>query len=317
MNEKLVSIIMPVYNAERFLHQAIQSILDQTYKNFELIIIDDGSTDSSSIIIKSFSDERIRSFFFENQGVSKTRNIGISVSRGEFIALMDADDISEQTRIEKQLEYLFTNKEIDVVGTNCVSIKTNGKLLSYHSYPEFHKEIEFVAPILGPICFATMMTSKNNLIKIGCYNETLLVSGDHDLLLRLISNGNKIYNYQEYLYKRRICNSSLSFLMSEKQNHNHYIASLRFLKDSLKTESRKFYNYRRGLLEYYYGNVSISRIYLFRSLRQNFAQNFKVIRMIVISLLGNKAINFLRDKGALKFINRIIFKLFKVNLQKI
>lgn len=226
---------------------------------------------------------------------------------------MDADDLSEPTRIEKQLEYLLTNKEIDLVGTNCVHIDENGKYIGKKEYYPKHKEIEQTAPLFNSMSFPTMMISTEILKNIHGYNEELFVSEDHDLILNLIQKKHKINNIQEYLYRYRIHKSSLSNTFYHIQKTNHYRSSLLYLEYLEKEKKYQKDNYRRGLLEYYYGNVSTSRIYLLRSLKRN----FKVLRMIIISFFGNKVINFLRDKGVLKFINRIIFKLFKVNLQKI
>ena len=317
MNEKLVSIIMPVYNAERFLHQAIQSILDQTYKNFELVIIDDGSTDSSSKIIKNFSDERIRSSFFENQGVSKARNVGISLAHGEFIALMDADDISEPTRIQKQIQYLNDNHNISIVGTNAIFIDEEGSDSSLKNYPTFHSEIEFVAPLLGPMCFPTMMIYKDCLIDIGGYQDNLIVSGDHDLLLRLLSKNYVIHNYQEFLYKYRICKSSLSHTKNELQKSNHYNSSKLYLDELLKSGNCSFYDYRRGLLEYYYGDILVARSFLRKALGNKLTPKLRLIRLLISSILGNRGMRFLRKNGISQFINKMIFRLFSFNLQNV
>ena len=105
-----VSIIMPVYNTASFLKEAIESILSQTYSNFEFIIINDGSTDSSKSIIESFNDPRIKVINNEhNIGIIATRNKGLTYAQGEYIACMDSDDISLPTRIEKQVKYFLTH----------------------------------------------------------------------------------------------------------------------------------------------------------------------------------------------------------------
>ena len=130
MNEILVSVIMPVYNAEKYLKESIESILQQTYSNIELIIIDDGSKDNSIEIIKNYKDERVRSFYFANSGCSKQRNYGLYKASGDIIALMDADDISEKTRLENQIDFLKSNQDIKILGTNCLVVDENGKKMS-------------------------------------------------------------------------------------------------------------------------------------------------------------------------------------------
>lgn len=111
-----VSVIMPSYNKEKYIARSITSILNQTYRDFELLIIDDASTDGSVEIIRSFDDERIR--FYQNEenvGMAANRNIGIEKAEGEFIALLDADDISTVDRLEKEVQFLDDNPDIDVV----------------------------------------------------------------------------------------------------------------------------------------------------------------------------------------------------------
>ena len=110
-----VSVVIPVYNGERYLAQAIQSVLDQTYKNFELIVVDDGSTDSSAAIAKSFGDSRLRYHYQKNSGASRARNTGIELTRGSLIAFLDSDDIWLPQKLEKQIACLETHNEIGAV----------------------------------------------------------------------------------------------------------------------------------------------------------------------------------------------------------
>jgi len=112
-----VTIIMPVYNAEKYIEKAINSILEQSYKNFELLIIDDCSRDNSMKIVNEFKDNRLRIIHnIENKGIAYSRNRGLVESKSEYIALMDNDDIAIVNRLEKQVYFLDKNSDIDVVG---------------------------------------------------------------------------------------------------------------------------------------------------------------------------------------------------------
>jgi glycosyltransferase involved in cell wall biosynthesis len=318
MDKNLVSVIMPVYNAEKFLSESIKSILNQTYPNFEFIIINDGSTDNSKELISSFKDERIRAYDFTNQGCSRQRNFGLSVAKGEIIALMDADDISASDRFEVQLNFLKSNEQIHVLGSNCFNIDENGKIKNEKKFPEFHKEIEFMAPILCPVCHASIMTYRKILVDCGGYLESHKVAGDHELILRLISQSYKIQNIQKNLYLRRIWKNSLSNAYNSLQKQNHYKNGIQYLSKINCTE----YNfncdlYRRGLLEYYYGDISEARKYFLKALLKNSVSPIRLLRLILVSLLGNKIIGYLRKKGILIIMNKIVFKLFRYNLQKV
>jgi glycosyltransferase involved in cell wall biosynthesis len=111
----IVSVVIPVYNGERYLAQAIQSVLEQTYKNFELIVVDDGSTDGSAATAKSFEDARLRYHYQKNGGASKARNTGIELARGGLIAFLDSDDVWLPQKLEKQIAYLEAHNEIGAV----------------------------------------------------------------------------------------------------------------------------------------------------------------------------------------------------------
>lgn len=140
MNSPVISVIMPVYNGGDYLREAIDSIINQTYTDFEFIIINDGSSDNSEEIILSYSDERIR--YVKNQEnlqIVKTLNKGISLARGEFIARMDADDISISNRFEKQIEFMNSHPEISVCGS---WIELFGAAEGVCRYPAVHEEIK-------------------------------------------------------------------------------------------------------------------------------------------------------------------------------
>lgn len=125
MNPK-ITVFMPVYNTEKYLNEAIESILNQTYKNFEFLIIDDGSTDESLNIIKSFKDDRIRVYANKvNKGLPYTRNLGLTLANGKYIAFMDSDDISELNRLEIEVRFLEKNKEYDIVSSKAYIGKKN------------------------------------------------------------------------------------------------------------------------------------------------------------------------------------------------
>ena len=117
MNQSLVSVVIPAYNVEKYIEQCIQSVLDQTYQFFEIIVVDDGSSDQTAKRIKAFSDKRISYIFQKNTGVSKARNNGIAQAKGEFIALLDADDWWHEDKLEKQLKIL-EDCDIDISYTD-------------------------------------------------------------------------------------------------------------------------------------------------------------------------------------------------------
>jgi len=130
MNNALLSVIMPVYNAERYIFKAIKSILNQTYKNLELIIIEDGSTDQSLKIIESINDERVRlNKNDRNRGIVYSRNKGLSLAKGDYVGMFDADDIAFREKFEEQINFLEKNKDFGMIGSWAKWIDENDKKL--------------------------------------------------------------------------------------------------------------------------------------------------------------------------------------------
>lgn len=131
MSQPLVSVVIPVYNAARFLKQAIDSVLVQTYRNIELILVDDCSTDDSMQIMRAYSNKDVRIRLFSNQtnqGVAKTRNTGIQAANGEYIALLDSDDVWEKTKLESQIQLLM-HEDADIAYCSLDFIDENGNVI--------------------------------------------------------------------------------------------------------------------------------------------------------------------------------------------
>ena len=151
----IISVVMSVFNGELFLKTAIKSILNQTFTNFEFIIIDDGSTDLSATIIRNFEDERI--IFIQNssnKGLVFSLNTAIRISKGKYIARFDADDISLPNRFKEQLLYLENNNNIDIIGGSVILINENGiirkKDIRKLSHQQINSSLLFTCPIYHP-----------------------------------------------------------------------------------------------------------------------------------------------------------------------
>jgi glycosyltransferase involved in cell wall biosynthesis len=199
--EPFVSVVMSAYNAELYIEEAIQSILNQTFKNFEFIIIDDGSTDKSLDIIHSFqkSDRRIIVISRENRGLIESLNEGIRESRGKYIARMDADDIAMPIRIEEQILHMEGNENIVVCGS---FVELFGAKKEIRKYPVTDEEIRdffvFRSPFAHP---ATMIYAK--AIKKKMYNKKYIHAEDYKLWMELMSEG-EMYNIPKVLLRYRI-----------------------------------------------------------------------------------------------------------------
>ncbi len=197
-----VSVIMPVYNAETYLSEAIESILQQTYQDFEFIIVNDGSTDKSESIILEYQqrDPRIIYYSQHNQGVAPTLNFALANASGEFIARMDADDISLPHRFEKQLEFLQSNPSIGLCGTG---IEYIGEKSGIRVYPVEHDELAYNLLFQTSFCHPAVMLRRSLLMQNDLQYRNMYTAEDYDLWRRIVKIA-QVANLPDILFKYRI-----------------------------------------------------------------------------------------------------------------
>ena len=204
----LVSVIMPVYNGEKYVKEAIESILNQTYKNFEFIIIDDCSTDTTPEILRSFSDSRIRSVTNEyNLRIAKSLNIGMEIARGKYIARMDADDISYPDRLYKQVDFLEKNPEIGMVGTG---IKLFGEMNRIKLRPETFEENQIRLLFQTCCTHPSIMFRKLLIQNFNIQYSSEFVPTEDYLFIFDFSKISRINNLKEVLFKYRTFSKIIS-----------------------------------------------------------------------------------------------------------
>jgi len=223
-----LSVVMSVYNEEKFVNKAISSILDQTFPDFELIIVDDGSTDNTPQIIESFAkrDNRIRFLRnAQNKGKSESLNVAISLSKGEIIALMDGDDISLPERLEKQLDFLKRNPEVGLVGVKYWEIDEDDSVVNRVIYPRKLRGRSLKRMLYKRNFFAggSLMFRKSLFEKVGGFNVHFVVSEDFDFILR-VGEISKIAIVDEVLYLHRLKPSSISFRAGKLMKEFHLLA---------------------------------------------------------------------------------------------
>ena len=181
----LVSVVIPVYNGERYLAEAMQSVLDQTYKNLELIVLDDGSTDRSAAIARGFDDARTRYLYQQNGGPSKARNAGVAAARGTFIAFLDSDDVWLPRKLERQVTYLESHKDVGAVYSWYEVLEPNG---SRRVCPASVNNDRFGIITTGYGLLPSATALRREIFqKIGGFDETFTGFGyeDRELSLRL------------------------------------------------------------------------------------------------------------------------------------
>ena len=211
----MISILLPTYNGEKFISQSIDSILNQTFRDFELLIGFNGTTDSSRDIVSSYKDERIRIFdYVDEKGKSTTLNKLLIESKYEWIALQDDDDIWMETKLEKQIEFI---NDFDVIGTFINYIDENNQIIGRPTLTSFPDDINHLS-LAGEnqIANSSTLIKKSVIFEVGGWSESLdklAENGyqpceDFDLWLRLMKSGKKFKNIPEELVQHRIHKNS-------------------------------------------------------------------------------------------------------------
>lgn len=221
-----LTIIMTVYNGTANLPQAIESILVQSFDNFEFVIIDDASTDQSMAVIKSYDDSRIKLIENKkNMGQTKSLNIGLQLAKGKYIARIDQDDISMANRLEQQVMFMEQNPEIVLLGTAYQTIDANGNLLAHYCPPTDHQDIVNSFTYYCPFAHSSVMFRRIPTLKLGGYPEEYIYTQDFPLWLKL-SSQYKVANLPEELVKIRKHNNQAGESYGAKSVISHEFLSL-------------------------------------------------------------------------------------------
>lgn len=215
-----VSVVMPAYNAEKYISEAIESILNQTFKDFEFIIIDDGSKDKTWEIVQDYAekDERIVAVRNEkNLKICKTLNKGVKISKGKYIARMDSDDWSYQDRLKKQIDFMESHLNVVVSGGHVEVSDENLSILYLKKYPLLDKDIRKKMFIYNPFTHPCVIF-RSDVIKTEnpTYDHSFYDAEDYDLYFRLGKKG-EMANIKEILLKYRVSSGSISFKRHVRQ----------------------------------------------------------------------------------------------------
>jgi len=221
MNNIKISVLMPVYNANKYIKAAVDSILKQTFTDFEFIIINDGSTDGTLEILENYAkkDKRIRLISRENKGLVTTLNEGVALAKFPLIARMDADDIALPNRFREQIDFLKEHNEVVALGGSFIIIDDKSRELHLLMPPLDNESIQ-INGLKGhcPINHPTAMIRTDSIRNVGGYRDEFYPSEDLDLWLRLGEIG-KLVNLENAVIKYRFLSNSISGRMSTQQNN--------------------------------------------------------------------------------------------------
>lgn len=213
-----ISVLLPAYNAEKYLSHAIESILGQTYKDFELLIIDDCSTDRTTAIISSYSDPRLKVIRNAiNLGLTKSLNLGLHHAQGDFIARLDADDVSLPQRLAQQIYFLEQHPEIVLVGSLSKLINSAGETFDYRKSPTDPDIVKFSLLFGNPITHSSILFRKKPILEMGGYNERFRYAQDFELYSSLATKY-PLAVLPEILIKYRSHDQSITLNQSSHQD---------------------------------------------------------------------------------------------------
>jgi glycosyltransferase involved in cell wall biosynthesis len=217
-SDPVVTVLMPVYNGEKYLREAIDSLLNQVFTGFEFLIINDGSKDKSVEIITSYDDKRVRLVHNEqNMGIAKALNKGMSLARGLYMARADCDDVSVKNRLGDQVAYLDANKNIDICNT-WIEVFDEEKIRGVVKYPLIDSDIKSMMFFDSPIAHPTVMMRRNSVRRAALsYDSSFEPADDYDLFARAAEAGLVFGCIPKVLLRYRVISTSLSRAYWSKQ----------------------------------------------------------------------------------------------------
>lgn len=307
MNQNiLITVLIPAYNVEKYIKDAIESIIAQTYSNLEIIVVDDCSTDGTFSILEEikYYEPRLKLFRNnENSGIVKTLNFGLSVSNGEYIVRMDGDDLCHPSKIEKQLMFLLNNENIALVGCDIICIDENGEILNHvltsHNVNCTKKILNYTSPVLH-----IWMCKKEIYTILGGYRE-LDGAEDYDFLLRLDALGYNLYNIPFFGYSVRLrAGNTQSTKGLYQRKIVYYVRKLykeRLIKkdDSFNVMSRNSYTKSSSILEKVH-SFSIQNTYKAIHFRKN-KNYFMFVFSVLLSFVSPFQIRYYIENILVKY----------------
>ena len=222
-----VSVVIPVHNGERYLAEAIESILSQTFRDFELLIVDDGSTDGSRAVMERYArqDARIRILCQANRGVSAAGNRGLAEARGEWVARLDADDLFLPEKLERQLAFVRRYPDVRIAGTLGHFINGAGRFIGLVSTdgPFTRAQFEAMTARGEPVFFvhSSTLMHRETVLAVGGYREQFVQAEDVDLWLRMAERGHLLLKMPEPLLLYRLHGASLTMSRNAEQKLQH------------------------------------------------------------------------------------------------
>jgi len=306
----LVSIIIPAYNAERFIKRVLESALAQTYKNIEIIVIDDGSTDKTAEIVKNYKDPRIIYLYQKNQGQGPARNNGIKKSQGEYITFLDADDYYFPEKVEKQVRFLENHPEYQAVYCNALHFYSDNPTVFFKKKGNFHSgdifkdllESSYINP-------NTIMVYRKVLDKAGLFNENRYYPEDWELWLKISRAGFKFGYLDEDLVKVEIRPDSNTTMAIQWILKNNALKMFENIFSSMSQKERVLYKTEEILRKM---RLKLAVAYLVGGRKKDFFKTFVSLYKYPFKILAYLTSGLLIIIPSV-LLRSVLIKLWKIN----
>ena len=305
------TVLLPARDAQRWIAECIDSVLQQTFTDYEFVIVDDGSTDDTPMIIDKYDDSRIVRLQTPGYGLAAALNYGIAHSRAALIARIDADDRVHNDWLLSMVDFMDTHASVGLLGCWCREIGPDSHVLRARRFPLEDSEIRKYLPVFSVILHSGCMYRRAVIIENGMYDESMQVAEDIDLWLRL-APVIKFANLPRYLVDVRRRIESLSTLRAYELRICHHSSACRYIKNERLlgriSEGEAFF--KEAVLCYYHGQQELS-VLLFRKAMRSGYPKWQCLRYVVPILVLGRAQSVLREAGVLSLVSRP-FKRIKV-----
>lgn len=330
--EILISVVIPTYNRSDYLIEALNSVINQTYKNIEIIIVDDGSKDNTKEIVNNYIElnktKNIRYYYKDNGGVATARNFGIKHSEGVFIAFLDSDDLWKKDKLLKQIK-LFNDPKIGLVHSHYSILKEDNQLIT--NIPEeegkFNGNMYYKMRIYNIVGTSTVVIRKECIDKVGFFEGEYSPAEDYDLWLKISKEYNFGYISESLVYYREFSSENISRNLTKLENgvikilnkHWDNISLNKIEKEDRDLAYSRFYSYlatnyyeqenKEKFIEYYIKacNISINN-------QLSLPKDFNYIHEITKNIKDRKILSFTYFKYSKKFFSNKVFYLFIIYL---
>ncbi len=229
-----ITVLMPVFNGEAYLREAVESVLSQDYSDFELLAVDDGSKDGSASILESYADPRLRILRNpKNLGIVGAMQAGLNAASGKFVARMDADDVCLPSRLRLQLEYMESHLQTQLLGTACELIDSNGRVCGQYAGPPDPLLVDWEMLFRNPLVHSTVMFRRETVVKLGGYRDVVPYAEDYDLWSRIAASPRSVAVLPESLLRLRKHESQVSVVYRERMAKSANAVSLNAIRNAI------------------------------------------------------------------------------------